>query len=287
MQLPLFRRAALITLIGNILLAGIKGAAAWFSRSSAIYADAANSISDVFTSVLLIYGIWFSHRPPDQGHPQGHTRFEPLAALLVTFSMGFAGYEAIRTSVTRLANPDISISVSLAALTFLVSISIKVFMVISITRTNEQLQSPGLKAAARDNLVDTITSVAAFLGVMGNIFIHPLLDPLMGILVGLWVFWNVFGMVKENLAYLTGAGADQETRNKFLNAVQEIDGVRNVHHIVVEHIGSKFLVDVHINVNGDLTLNQSHEICDHAIAVLETFDEVDRAYVHVEPLGYT
>ena len=91
---------------------------------------------------------------------------------------------------------------------------------------------------------------------------------------------------RENLGYLTGAGADPDTQNKFLEAVKKIDGVEDVHHIITDYAGPKLVVDMHINVDGDLSLNKAHTICDQAIEVLTAFPEVDRAYVHVEPIGY-
>ena len=75
-----FRRALVITLAGNVLLAGIKGAAAYLSGSTAVLADAINSASDVLYSILLVVGLWLSQRPPDLSHPQGHSRFEPMVA---------------------------------------------------------------------------------------------------------------------------------------------------------------------------------------------------------------
>ena len=93
-DIRLFKIALIITIAGNVLLAVLKGLAAYFSGSVALYADAANSISDVLYSIMMVIGLWMALRPPDIGHPQGHSRFEPLVGLMVSFSMAFAGYEA-------------------------------------------------------------------------------------------------------------------------------------------------------------------------------------------------
>ncbi len=97
----LFRRALVITLAGNVILAVGKGAAAYFSGSVALYADAANSISDVLYSLLMVLGLRMALQPPDISHPQGHGRFEPIVGLAVAAAMTFAGYEAGRTAVER------------------------------------------------------------------------------------------------------------------------------------------------------------------------------------------
>lgn len=282
-----FKRALLITLFGNLFLAGVKSAAAYLTGSTALFADAINSISDVLYSILLIAGLWLSQRPPDISHPQGHSRFEPFVALTVTASMTYAGYHALRTSVERFITGGASIELGWAVMALILSVLIKAMMYLVIRRAGQELSSPGLMAAARDNLSDVITSMAAFLGILGSSLLNPLFDPGAGIVVALWIFRAVYFTARENLGYLTGAGADNELREKILAAVQSIDGVENVHHIITEYAGPKLVVEMHINVNGEITLNHSHEISDKAIEELEKLPEVDRAYVHVEPIGYS
>ncbi|MCD6577583.1 MAG: cation transporter [Anaerolineaceae bacterium] len=284
--LKLYRRAMLITLAGNIFLGVIKSFAAYWSGSSAMYADAANSASDVIYSVLLVIGLWISQKPPDLSHPQGHSRFEPFVALIVTFSMAFAGFEAGHSSLVRFLKGGESISFGVPLVVLAVSIGAKATMFTLIRKVARTTSSPGLEAAAKDNISDVATSVAAALGILGSQFIHPLLDPAAGIFIALWIFKVVFDLVRENLGYLTGAGADSETKKKLLEAVKKIEGVEDVHHIVTEYVGPKLVIDMHINVNGEISLNQAHAICDQAIEVLTAFSEVDRAYVHVEPIGY-
>jgi len=95
-------RAFYITIIGNLLLVAVKAVVASLTGSAALYAETANSASDVVYSLLMVFGLWISQKPPDHSHPQGHSRFEPLVGLLVTFSMAFAGYQAASTSILKL-----------------------------------------------------------------------------------------------------------------------------------------------------------------------------------------
>ena len=138
--------------------------------------------------------------------------------------------------------------------------------VYAIKKAASELSSPGLDAAAKDNLSDMATSMMAFVGIMGSNYLSPLLDPAAGALVALWIFRAVFFTARENLGYLTGAGADEELREKILDTVRSIRGVENVHHIITEYAGPRLVVEMHINVDGETTLNRSHEISDQAIA---------------------
>ncbi len=282
-----FLRAMIITLAGNIILAGVKIAASYLSGSAAIYADAINSISDVLYSLLLVGGFFLTLRPPDLTHPQGHSRFEPFLALIVTLSMTIAGAEALRASVARYLEGGSAIQPGIPMIALSLSVVIKGLMYHFIREIGQRISSPGLNAAASDNLSDVLTSFAAMIGIFGSNFLTPLLDPLAGIFVAVWIFKTVWSTAKENLGYLTGAGADDDLRQRILDSVKHLDGVEDVHHVIADYIGPKLLVEMHINVDGDITLNQAHAICDQATAELEKIPEVDRAYVHVEPIGHS
>lgn len=279
-----YRLALFITLGGNLLLAVGKGIVAYLSGSAAVYADAANSVSDVIYSILMALGLWAATRPPDLSHPQGHSRYEPLVGLLVTGSMAFAGFEAARNAFNRyVENALAPITPDLPVIILLVSALIKVLMFIAINRISRRILSPTLATTARDNLSDVLASLAAFIGVLGSNMVHPLADPVAGLLVALWIFRNAFIAGRENLGFLTGRGANREEVEAFVNAAEEIPGVIRVHHIMTEYAGPRLVIDMHINVNGEKTLNESHEISDKVIRKLESFPNVDRAYVHLEP----
>lgn len=282
----LFRKALIITLIGNVFLAGIKSWAFYISRSTAIYSDAINSISDVVYSILLIIGLWLSQRPPDISHPQGHSRFEPFVSLMIIISMSLAGIEAFRASYIRFIQGGFSFDLDIPALTLVLSAGIKGGMYFFIKDIAKKTLSPGLDASAHDNLSDMLTSLAAFLGVLGASLIHPLFDPAAGVAVSLWIFRSAYLAARKNFGFLTGAGASKEVIEKIIKTAKQVDGVKNVHHLISEHSGPKLVIDMHINVDGDLSLNQAHMICDKVIKKIEYLKEVDRAYVHVEPLGH-
>ena len=282
-----YRLALAITIAGNIVLAASKGVVAYLTGSSAIYADAANSVSDVLYSLLMAAGLWMAERPPDITHPQGHSRFEPLVGLLVTASMVLAGYEAARVSIVHFATGGAEVELGLPSLVLLFSASAKAGMFYVIHRIATSVGSPALAVTAQDNLADVLSSAAAFLGVLGSQYISPLLDPIAGVLVALWIFRTVYNTGRENLNYLTGHGAPEELRHEIVEVAKAVPGVLGVHYTMTEYVGPRLVVDLHINVDGEKTLNEVHAISDEVIRQLELIDEVDRAYVHIEPEGWT
>lgn len=282
-QNRLYRLALIITLSGNVILAVSKGIVAAISGSAAVYSDAANSISDVVYSLLMVLGLWVAMQPPDLSHPQGHARFEPLVGMLVTASMAFAGYSAAHNSYMRYMAGGEVIALDLPTYVLLFSAAVKAGMFVAISKISKKLLSPTLKTTATDNLSDVLTSIAAFVGVIGSNFIHPLADPVAGFLVAIWILRQAFMAGKENLGFLTGKGASKEEVEEFIKSAESVPGVLRVHHIMTDYVGPKLMIDLHINVDGKKTLNEVHAISDAVIQRLEQFPGVDRAYVHVEP----
>ncbi len=279
----LYRRALWITLVGNLVLAAGKGLVAYLSDSAALYADAANSAADVLYSLLMVLGLWVAQQPPDLSHPQGHSRFEPLVGLMVALAMAYAGYEAARASVMRFLEGGLAVAPGLPALVLFVSAGLKAGMYVAIRRIAQRVASPTLEVTARDNLSDVLASGAALLGTVGSAYAHPLLDPAAGLLVAVWIFRAAFEAGKENLDYLTGAGADPALRQELVRTAAEVDGVLRVHQVITEYAGPQLVVDMHVNVDGELSLSDAHTISDRVQERLEARGDVDRAYVHVEP----
>ena len=286
-DIRLFKIALIITIAGNVLLGVLKGLAAHFSGSVALYADAANSISDVLYSIMMVIGLWAALRPPDIGHPQGHSRFEPLVGLMVSFSMAFAGYEAGSTAIERFVEGGLAVEPGLPTLTLVFSALLKVGMFYAIRKISQQVNSATLRTTAQDNLNDVFTSMAAFIGAIGSSLIHPLLDAIAGILVALWIFRSAYNAAREHLNFLTGGGASEELRHKIIETAESVPGVLRVHHLMTDYSGPRLVVDLHVNVNGDTPLRDSHEITDQVIAKLEALPDVDRVYVHLEPDDWT
>lgn len=277
-------RAFEITIIGNLLLVAIKAVVAAFTGSAALYAETANSASDVVYSLLMVFGLLISQKPPDPSHPQGHSRFEPLVGLVVTFSMAFAGYQAAYTSISKLLAGGVAVQPGWPTLVLVVTALTKGLMYYAILQLANKTQSPALRATAQDNLTDVMTSSAAFIGILGSYYVSPLLDPVAGLLVSAWIFKAVIGLAAENLKYVTGGSADAEIVEQILQLTMAVPGVLKVHELVTEYVGPRLVVEMHVNVRGDLPLTEAHRINDEIVSnILSNIKDVDRVYVHLEP----
>jgi len=178
----------------------------------------------------------------------------------------------------------LEITLGISSLALLVSAIMKTGMFLVIRNIARKVLSPGLDATAKDNLSDILTSTAALIGIIGSHYIHPLLDPIAGILVSLWIFKAAYEVGNENLGFLTGGSPDDEIKNKILEAAKSVPGVISVHQMVTEYVGPKIVVDIHIDVDQNINLREAHEISDKVADAVQAIAEVDRAYIHPEPI---
>jgi cation diffusion facilitator family transporter len=279
----LFRKALTVTLLGNIVLAACKLFVAFTGNSAAIMADGLNSASDVFYSAMMVLGFWVSQQPPDKSHPQGHSRFEPLVGLMITLAMAFAAYQAVAQSIVRFKDPQPVDPISSLVLVF--SAVVKVGMYFVIRRIAVQTNNPTLRTTAVDNLSDVFTTAGAFVGTIGSTLIHPLTDPIAGILVGILIARNAFNAARENFHFMLGGGADEATIERIAEIVKSVPDVLELHVLCVDYVGPKLVVDMHVNCDATLPLSRVHEIETQIIENVKTVDDVDRVYVHIEPPG--
>lgn len=281
----LYRQAILIAIAGNTLLAVTKGAVAYLSGSSAVFSDAANSLSDALYSLLMAAGLYLAQQPADESHPQGHSRFEPLVGLLIAIAMGVAGFTALREGILRFLSGAAAIEPGWPTAVLVGSALLKIVMYLSVRRIGRQAHSPAIRASARDNLADVLTSAAALVGVLGSRFAHPLFDPAAGVVVSLWIFRATWEILHENLGYLTGRGAPPELIAQIIAAASSVPGVLGVHQVIADYVGPQLRVDIHVDVDGEMTLYQAHAIADLVQAQVEALPTVDMAFIHVEPVG--
>lgn len=280
----LYRHAIFIVVGANAVLALAKGLIAWMSGSSALFSDAANSLSDTLYGFLMGVGLHLSQQPADTSHPQGHSRFEPFISLLIAAAMASAGVIAVWNSIRRFINEDRIIALGWPTVVLIVGVLTKVVMYVVMSRIGRCAHSPAISASAKDNLADVLATSTALAGIWGSRYFHPLFDPAAGFLVGLWIFRTTWEIVAENFGYLTGRGASKELIGRITEAAQGVPEVRNVHQVIAEYVGPQLRVDMHINLDSDITLDRVHTIEDAVCTSVKSIPEVDLVFVHVEPV---
>lgn len=280
-----FARASWANVLGNAAKIVVEGAAGLLFGSVALVADAAHSVADLVASVVVLVWGDSSFAGPDTTHPHGHDRIEPLTALFVGAVIVVLGLNLFYESVEGLVyGTAIRFSyLLLAALGFAI---VDMYLVYRYTeRMNAVLDSTALSALAKDCLNDIYTSVAAVVGVLGVLFGVPVLDPLAGAFVSLLVVYQGVEIGRENVAYLVGAAPPAERREEIDETLRSHPAVEGIHDLTVFYDGTALEVEAHVEVDGELTLHEAHDIETELIERLRTTDSVGDAHVHLDPAG--
>ena len=278
------RRVGVVVLAANVALVVVKALAWYLSGSLAVGSEAINSLTDVGYSFVILGGLYLTTQPPDLEHPHGHERIEPFVSLLVAVAIFAAGGAILYGAGAAVLAGDVSPPTGSAAITVLAfAILLKLWLYRYCLRIGEQTNSPAVVATAIDNRNDVLAAGAALVGVAGAQAGYPLLDPLAAGVVALFVIYSGFEVVRDNLNYLVGAAPPEELRAEIVERALSHPDVEGVHDVIAHYVGPEIDVSLHVEVEGDRTLLEAHEIETEIVECIRSLAEVDDVFVHVDP----
>ncbi len=278
------RRVGLVVLGVNLLLALAKGGVWYLTGSLAVGSEAVNSLADTAYSVVIVAGLYLTTQPPDFEHPHGHERIEPFVGLFVALGIFAAGGAVIWQALTAvLAGPDPGGANPAAMGILAVAAVAKYLLYRYCLAVGEDHRSPALVATALDNRNDILTAVAALGGVVGAGLGFPLLDPIAAALVGVGILYTGVEVVRDNLDYLVGAAPPEDLRAEIIRRALCHPEVEGAHDVIAHYVGPEIDVSLHIEVEGDRTLLEAHDIETAVIESIQNLSEVDDVFVHVDP----
>ena len=278
------RRVGLLVLGVNLALVLLKGVVWYVTGSLAVQSEAVNSAADTAYSLVIVAGLYLTTQPPDFEHPHGHERIEPFVSLFVAAGIFAAGgiviWQAGRALLTgRVAVTRGPYAVGVLALSAVVKYGLYRYCLAAGTDRN----SPALVATAKDNRNDILTAGAALAGVAGATAGYPLADPLAAVVVAAGILYTGFEVVRNNVAYLVGAAPPESLRREILERALDHPQVRGAHDVIAHYVGPEIDVSLHIEVEGELTLYEAHDIETAVIQSIQDLPEVDDVFVHVDP----
>jgi len=280
-----FKRASWANVLGNAAKIAVEGAVGLAFGSIALLADAAHSVGDLVASAVVL--VWGDSRfeGADDDHPHGHARIEPLTALFVGAVIVILGANLLYESASALlTEPDVVFDVLLiGALAFAMVDMLLIYWY--TIRVNADIGSTALRALAIDCLNDIYTSVAALVGVLGVALGYPVLDALAGGLVSLLVIYQGIRIGRENLSYLAGEAAPEPRRAAVRETLLANPLTHGVHDLAVFYDGPMLEVEAHVEVDGDLTLREAHELESELVTSVRALEDVGDVHVHLDPAG--
>lgn len=280
-------RVSSVSILGNVVLSVIKLIAGIVANSGAMISDAVHSMSDVISTFVVIIGYNFSSKGSDKDHPYGHERLECIAALFLSAilfvtgaGIGLEGFNKIlEGNYGQLAIPG-----AIALVAALISIVFKEWMFWYTRHAAKKINSSSLMADAWHHRSDALSSVGSFIGIFGARLGFPILDPIASVVICLFILKAAFDIARDAVDKLTDKACDEKTVKEMIKLIEGQPGVVNIDEIKTRLFGNKIYVDVEISVDGNLTLNEAHDIAQNVHDVIEQkFEHVKHCMVHVNP----
>lgn len=284
-----------VTFIGfavNLLLAGIKLAAGILGRSGAMVADAVHSFSDMATDVVVIAFAKISAKPKDEGHDYGHGKYETLATIIISLALAAVGtgilvnsIGAIRVVVDGglLPRPG-----TVALLAAAVSIVVKEILYRYTVREARRVSSPSMIANAWHHRSDALSSLGTLAGIGCAYFLGDkwrIADPIAALVVAVFIFKIAFDLIRTGLDELLERSLPEDVEEEILRVVAANPEVREPHNLRTRRIGASIAVEVHVRVDGAMSVCRSHELTEDIERRLRArFGEGTMIAIHVEPL---
>ncbi|GEP50120.1 cation transporter [Flavobacterium noncentrifugens] len=279
-------KATYLSILGNLGLALVKCFAGYFGNSYALIADAIESASDVFSSLLVLFGLKYSSRPADENHPYGHGKAEALVTFAVVgflvISATIIAYESIDHIRTPHKTPESWTLYILAAIILTKEIFYRI-----ISKKSDETNSSSLKADAWHHRSDAITSLMAFIGISIAIFMGPgyeTADDWAALLASGFIIYNAYLIFRPALGEILDEHLYDDLIVKIREISTTVDGVIDTEKCYVRKTGMMYLVDLHLIVKGEITVTEGHEIA-HRLkdTIQEKLPEIADVLIHVEP----
>ena len=283
-----------ITLAGsvvNLLLVGLKALAGVAGHSAAMVSDAVHSLSDFVTDIVVLVFVRVSARPQDEGHDYGHGKFETLATLFIGLALAAAAVGIVVSGATKLASwlqgENLPSPGKIALWAALISIITKEILFQYTRIKGRKLNSPALEANAWHHRSDALSSIGAAIGIGGAIVLGErwtVLDPLASIVVGAMLVKVAWDLLGPSFGELTDSSLPTDMEQEMLRIISAVEGVEDPHNLRTRRIGNHIAAEVHIRLDGKLTLESAHEKASEVERRFkERFGKESHIIIHMEP----
>jgi len=275
------RRILIVVLFLNVGVAVAKLVVGWLSSSISMVADGFHSLTDGASNVVGLIGISIAGRPPDEDHPYGHRKFETLAALIIGALLALTAFEVLRSLIERFregGEPEVS---NLTFAVMIVTIAINIGVTTWEHRAARKYQSVILRADAAHTLSDVFASFAVIISLVAARLGYPQLDLVAALVITVMIARAAFQILRDNGLLLTDKAILPATEIE--SVALQVPGVVSVHKIRSRRGPKGGHADLHVQVRGDLPLEEAHGIGHQVADLLRDELDLPDVLVHVEP----
>ena len=261
------KRITIIGAVANTILSIIKVLVGIFGKSAAMIADGIHSLSDLVSDAVVLIFTHISSKGKDKRHAFGHGKFETLATLIVSIILMIVAAilmsEGIQSILDVLNGKTIPAPGRIALWAAIVSIVIKELLYQATVKVGKNVNSPIVIANAWHHRSDALSSIGAFIGIAGAIFLGDkwtILDPIVSCGISIFIIVIAIKMALPCLEELLESSLPEEVEKEIIEITQSVIGVEDIHDLKTRRNGISFIIDAHVVVNPDISVVQSHDI---------------------------
>lgn len=281
------KKAAIVAITSNCFLTIFNIIIGLMSGSYALVAEGVHTFSDVITSIIAYLGFKIGQKPADEEHPRGHGRAEAISGIAILIFLAIVGYEIITTAIAKFLNPSlISVPSYYAAVMAIAGIIFNLAISSYIIKIGKEINSPAIIADGQHQRTDIFSSIAILFGVFASNIGYPILDPIVGMIIGVLILKTAYTIGKEDIDHIMGKVPDEKIIKQIEEIANNTKGAHEAHNIKVDNFGAYSIVNLHVKVKGDMTLYEAHKIV-HSVQnnIIKEIPEVKSVSVHACPLG--
>ena len=279
------RRVGILGIVGNIFLLIIKIVVGILAKSQSMIADAANSASDIFASLMTFIGNKIASEPSDEDHNFGHGKAEYIFSLFISISMIVVSLKILYDSALSIIyKNEIIFSwwlIIVCIITIVTKLTLYLYSKKALKKFNNILLESNMKDHRNDCIVTSFTTISIILSLFGVYWV----DGVVGIGISVWIFYTGMKIFIESYNVLMDKSINPQIKEKIYAIIVKFDGVKEIIGMHTIPTGYKYILVLTIGVDGKMETFKSHSIADKLQKEIEDkFDVIDRVIVHVEPL---
>jgi len=276
-------RSTVLSIVINMFLAGIKIFFGIFGKSKALVADGFHSVSDIVGSVVVLVGIYLGNKPADEEHPYGHGKLESIAGNIIGVILVITAYSLIMENVLDyFRETERLIPENITLVIVVISIVIKYVLYRYKYNIGMRIKNDAVLADAREHKSDVLSSVGVLVGILLSIYVNPIFDLLLSIVVGL-----IIGKEGLHIIFQTSNNLMDIQDRKLIEEVDEYVSsfgyIENAHDIRMKTSGNIVYLSLHIRLDGKMTIYEGHELSDDIkYSILNKFEDVGDVTIHMD-----
>ena len=277
------KNAGIYGIIGNIFLLIIKAIVGFASKSQAMIADSINSAGDIFASLMTFIGNKIASDPKDEDHNFGHGKAEYIFSMFISISMILVSAKLLYDSImTLILGSELKFSWFLVSVC-VVTIITKLALFIYVKAIHKKYKNILLEANMEDHRNDCIVTTFTLISILLTRVNIYWFDSVVGIGISLWICYTGIKIFLESYNVLMDRSVDEKTKDIILDLAHSYKDIKKIENINASPVGYKYMIFLTIQVDGEMTTKDSHNLADCLEMDISKLENVYKAIVHVEP----